>query len=150
MTNLKHIGILAALAVAVALASAAPSCAQTTTTTSTTTPSIGLENSHPVVTQAPKSSRKIMKFHGVVFSASTGSIVLRTPNRPLEIHSFSYSPQVHTRMIEIISKGGFQPGDKVTVKYAQGTTVALHLSGRPSKRKAPKKPAATTTTTAVS
>jgi hypothetical protein len=134
MNMLKRNSSLLGLVIAVALAfAAAPSSAQTTTTTTTTA-----TNSHPVYTSAPRTPKKLLKFHGEVFNATSGSIVLRTPDKPMDIHTFSYSPDVKAKMLEILNKGGYQPGDKVTVKYAPGTTVALHLSGRPSKRKLPK------------
>ncbi|MFZ0818590.1 MAG: hypothetical protein WAM91_00855 [Candidatus Acidiferrales bacterium] len=78
---------------------------------------------------------KKMKFRGLVVSANTASIVLRNPKNPMEIISFTYSYPVRDQMIKIMTAGGFQFQDKVTVEYAYGTTIALKLSGKPSKHK---------------
>lgn len=40
-------------------------------------------------------------------------------------------------MIKVLTAGGFQYGDKLTVDYLEGTTVALRLRGKPSKHKKP-------------
>lgn len=52
-----------------------------------------------------------------------------------EIHTFTYSPSLHEKMQEIFNAGGYQYGDKVVVWYRQGTTVALNIKGKPSKKK---------------
>lgn len=40
-------------------------------------------------------------------------------------------------MLAVIQSGGYQFGDKVTVTYNAGTTVAQDISGKPSKPKNP-------------
>jgi hypothetical protein len=78
---------------------------------------------------------KKMKFRGLVVSANTASIVLRNPKNPMDIISFTYSYPVRDQMIKIMTAGGYQFQDKVTVEYAYGTTIALKLSGKTSKHK---------------
>jgi len=86
---------------------------------------------------APQTAPRIQKFHGIVVTANIGGMLVRDPKNPQHPMSFSYSPVVRDRMVKILTAGGFQYGDKVTVEYAQGTTVALKLHGKPSKPKTP-------------
>jgi hypothetical protein len=88
-----------------------------------------------VVVRSPKPSTKRLKFKGTVLSANIASINLRDQNRPTVVQAFSYSTDVRNQMVKILNAGGYQPGDKVTVEYAPGTTVALKLHGNPSKPK---------------
>jgi hypothetical protein len=89
----------------------------------------------PVVVKSPKPSTKHLKFKGIVISSNISSINLRDQNHPNALQAFSYSPEVRNQMVKIINAGGYQVGDKVTVEYAPGTTVALKLHGNPSKPK---------------
>src|SRR5580658_1274860 len=87
---------------------------------------------------APQSSAppvRIVKYHGTVVTANGSVIILRNPYNPHDEMTFSYSPPVRDLMIKVLAAGGFQYGDKLTVIYANGTTVALKLQGKPSKPK---------------
>ncbi len=83
---------------------------------------------------------KLVKFSGIVVTANVASIVLRNPNDPRQQMGFSYSPAVHDQMLKIMTAGGYRYGDKVTVQYVPGTTIALKLRGKPSKPKKQQQP----------
>jgi hypothetical protein len=87
------------------------------------------------VSDKPPVTVKPLKFKGIVVTASAAAIMVRNPTNPRQPMSFSYSPAVRDQMIKILTAGGFHYGDKVTVVYAPGTTVALKLQGKPSKAK---------------
>jgi hypothetical protein len=87
---------------------------------------------------------KPLKFSGIVVTANVGAIQVRDPKNPAHPMSFSYSPAVRDQMVKILTAGGFQYGDKVTITYATGTTVALKLQGKPSKPKKQQPPPQTT------
>jgi len=89
--------------------------------------------SDPVVVKSPKPSKKPLKFVGLVISANAATLTARSVDNAMLLQTFSYSPGVHSQMIKILNKGGYQYGDKVRVEYAPGTTVALTLKGKASK-----------------
>src|SRR5579863_1611955 len=92
-----------------------------------------VQMSQPVVVKSPKPSTKLLKYKGTVISANSGTIILRNPNNPQQSQSFGYSPQVRDQMVKILTKGGFQYGDKVTVEHAPGSDIAQRMHGKPSK-----------------
>jgi hypothetical protein len=89
--------------------------------------------SQPVVVKSPKPSTKLLKYKGTVISANSASITLRNPENPRLIQSFSFSPQVRDQMVKILTRGGYQYGDAVTVQHAAGSDVAQRMHGKPSK-----------------
>jgi hypothetical protein len=89
--------------------------------------------SQPVVVKSPKPSTKLLKYKGTVISANSATITLRNPQNPQLIQSFSFSPQVRDQMVKILTRGGFQYGDVVTVQHAAGSDVAQRMHGKPSK-----------------
>ena len=89
--------------------------------------------SQPVVVKSPKPSTKLLKYSGTVISANSATITLRNPENPQLVQSFSFCPQVRDQMVKILTEGGFQYGDKVTVKHAAGSDVAQSMHGKPSK-----------------
>ena len=57
----------------------------------------------------------------------------RDKNDERSIQTFSLSPEAATKMQQVVDKGGFQYGDKVTVYYDPTTRKALKFKGKPSK-----------------
>jgi hypothetical protein len=127
--NSRHRILAASLSVAALAVSVAPValiCAVTSTP---------LTQSAPAAANSQQPKPKTLKFHGVVMSFSTASITLRGQQNPREVQSFTFTPQLHDKVVALMKKGGYQNGDKVTVKYAEGTEVAIEISGKPSKPK---------------
>jgi hypothetical protein len=94
--------------------------------------------------QTPAPQPRMMRYRGTVVTANGAAIILRNPANPHEQVTFSYSPMVRAEMVKVLSAGGFQYGDKLTVDFVEGSTVALKLHGKPSKPKKPAPPPQTT------
>ena len=91
------------------------------------------DTSQPVLVAKQNPKTQKLKFKGEVISANSASITLRGQQNPREIQTFTYTAQVRDQMIAILKRGGYRAGDRVTVEYLSGTTVAQHISGKPSK-----------------
>src|SRR5690349_7585904 len=87
------------------------------------------DTSRPVLIAKQNPKVQKLKFKGEVISANAVSITLRGQDNPREIQTFSYSTEVRDQMIAILKQGGYRAGDKVTVEYLSGSTVAQHISG---------------------
>ena len=83
----------------------------------------------PVHTQATKPSKTRFE----VLHMMTTGIQVRSLVNELEIHTFTYSDQIHDAMLKLIDQGGYQYGDKVEIQYQPGTEIALKIKGKPSK-----------------
>lgn len=84
------------------------------------------------VRPAPKPEGQ-QKFEGFVMNANTAQITLRAKGNDLAIRTFSLNEQTAAKMQQIVDKGGFQYGDKVTVYYDGATLKAVKFKGKPSK-----------------
>jgi hypothetical protein len=73
------------------------------------------------------------KFEGTVLNATVAQITVRAKGNDMSIQTFSLSPEASTKMLQIIDKGGYQYGDKVTVFFDPDTKKALKVKGKPSK-----------------
>jgi len=70
---------------------------------------------------------------GEVIHADAQSIVVSEPDNERMIHTFTISPTLKDQMQTIVDRGGYQYGDKVKILHEHGQTVALKISGKPSK-----------------
>ena len=73
------------------------------------------------------------KFEGTVLNATVAQITVRAKGNDMSIQTFSLSPEASAKMLQIIDKGGYQYGDKVTVFFDPDTKKALKVKGKPSK-----------------
>jgi hypothetical protein len=73
------------------------------------------------------------KFQGFVMNANRAQITLRAKGNDLAIRTFSFNEQTAEKMQQIIDKGGYQYGDKVTVYYDAATLKVAKFKGKPSK-----------------
>jgi hypothetical protein len=73
------------------------------------------------------------KFEGFVMNANRAQITLRAKGNDLAIRTFALSDQNAEKMQQIIDKGGYQYGDKVTVYYDVATLKVAKFKGKPSK-----------------
>jgi hypothetical protein len=80
----------------------------------------------------PKPS-KWAKFQGTVMHANIVQITARAKGNDLGIQTFALSEKVSAKMQQIIDKGGYQYGDKVTIFYDPTTMQAMDVKGKPSK-----------------
>jgi hypothetical protein len=85
-----------------------------------------------VVKPKPKPSG-VAKFEGFVMNSNTAQITARAKGNDMSIKTFSLSPDASAKMQQIVDKGGYQYGDKVTIFYDPSTMKALKFKGKPSK-----------------
>jgi hypothetical protein len=88
----------------------------------------------PIVVKAlkPKPS-KWAKFQGTVMHANIAQITARAKGNDLGIQTFPLSEKVSAKMQQIIDRGGYQYGDKVTIFYDPANMQAMNIKGKPSK-----------------
>lgn len=84
------------------------------------------------VTPAPLPQGQ-QKFEGFVMNANRAQITLRAKGNDLAVRTFSLNEQTTEKMQQIIDKGGYQYGDKVTVYYDAATLKVAKFKGKPSK-----------------
>lgn len=90
----------------------------------------------PIVVNAIKPKPKpngVVKFEGFVMNSNVAQITARAKGNDMSIQTFSLSPEASAKMQQIVDKGGFQYGDKVTIFYSPATMKALKFKGKPSK-----------------
>jgi hypothetical protein len=85
------------------------------------------------VTSKPNSNAKGEWLKGEVIHADAESIVVAEQDNERMIHTFTVSPTLKDHMQAIANRGGYQYGDKVKVLHQPGQTVALKVSGKPSR-----------------
>ena len=97
---------------------------------------IVLDTAVPILINAIKPKPKangLVKFEGFVMNANIAQITARQKGNELTIQSFPLSEQASAKMQQIVDKGGFQYGDKVTIFYNPATLQAVKVKGKPSK-----------------
>ena len=68
-----------------------------------------------------------------VIHADAQAIIVREEANGMMIHTFTFSPDLKDKMQAIVDKGGYQYGDRVKILHQAGQSVALKISGKPSK-----------------
>jgi hypothetical protein len=97
---------------------------------------IVVDTAVPIVVNAVKPKPKptgLAKFEGYVQHANTAQITVRAKGNDLSIQTFPLSEAVSAKMQQIVDKGGYQYGDKVTIFYDPATQKAMKIKGKPSK-----------------
>jgi len=83
------------------------------------------------VTPKPKDVG-LVKFQGFVMNANAAQVTVRAKGNDMAIRSFSLSQPAASKMQQIIDKGGYQYGDKITVYYDPQSQQAMKFKGKPS------------------
>jgi hypothetical protein len=97
---------------------------------------IVVDTAVPIIVSAVKPKPKpsgVEKFEGFVMHANVAQITLRSKGNDLAIRTFALSPDATIKMQQIVDKGGYQYGDKVTVLYDPASQTAMKIKGKPSK-----------------
>jgi len=89
----------------------------------------------PIIVSAvkPKPKPGIAKFEGFVMHANIAQITVRAKGNDMAIRTFPLSEAAVAKMQQIVDKGGYQYGDKVTVLYDAVSQKAIKVKGKPSK-----------------
>jgi hypothetical protein len=75
----------------------------------------------------------LLKFEGTVMHASSIQVTVRAKDNDMAIRSFPLTGQAATKMQQVVEKGGFQYGDKITIFYDPTSLQAVKFKGKPSK-----------------
>ena len=93
-----------------------------------------VETAVPIVVATIKPNRpQFPKFEGTVINATVAQITVRAKGNDMAIQTFPLAPDASAKMLQIIDKGGYQYGDKVTVFFDPESKKALKVKGKPSK-----------------
>jgi len=94
-----------------------------------------IETAVPIVvgTLKPNKGPQPPKFEGTVINATVAQITVRAKGNDMAIQTFPLAPDASAKMLQIIEKGGYQYGDKVTVFFDPESKKALKVKGKPSK-----------------
>ena len=88
----------------------------------------------PIIVNAVKPKPTgLAKFEGTVMHANIAQITVRAKGNDLAIRTFALSETATTKMQQIVDKGGYQYGDKVTVLYDPTSLKAMKIKGKPSR-----------------
>lgn len=93
------------------------------------------ETAVPIIvnTIKPNKGPQPPKFEGTVLNATVAQITVRAKGNDMAIQTFPLTPEASAKMLQIIDKGGYQYGDKVTVFFDPETKKAFKVKGKPSK-----------------
>jgi hypothetical protein len=93
-----------------------------------------IETAVPIVVATIKPNRpQFPKFEGTVINATVAQITVRANGNDMAIQTFPLAPDASAKMLQIIDKGGYQYGDRVTVFFDPESKKALKVKGKPSK-----------------
>ena len=94
-----------------------------------------VDTAAPIVVNAIKPKPKatgLVKFQGFVMNANIAQVTVRAKGNDLAIQTFSLGEKASARMQQIVDKGGYQYGDKITVYYDPQSLKAMKFKGKPS------------------
>ena len=97
---------------------------------------IVVDTAVPILVNAIKPKPKangLVRFEGFVMNANIAQITARAKGNDLTIETFQLSQEASAKMQQIVDKGGYQYGDKVTIYYKPSTMQAMKVKGKPSK-----------------
>ena len=133
MTSLKLLAGSGIAAVLLVAGFSSPACAQGPIPV---VAPIVVDTAVPIIVSAVKPKPKFTgaeKFEGFVMNANIAQITVRAKGNDLGLRTFPLSEAAAAKMQQIIDKGGYQYGDKVTVLYDPTSQKALKVKGKPSK-----------------
>lgn len=87
----------------------------------------------PIVIKQKPPKQHTEQFKGTVMHANSAQITVRGIENELAIRTFALSREVSEKMQQIIDRGGYQYGDKVTIVYDPATQTAVKIKGKPSR-----------------
>jgi len=135
MNMLNYRGVIVAAALCALWGGAAlPAAAQIPTSLIP----VAIDTAAPIVVNAVKPKPKplpagVVKYEGFVMHANTAQITVRAKGSDMTLQTFTLSPNAAARMQQIVDKGGYQYGDKVTIIYNTANQMALKIKGKPSR-----------------
>jgi hypothetical protein len=133
---MKKIDKVAGFGLPLVVAAAALFCSPAAAQVPTSVVPIVVDTAVPIVvnTVKPKPTPTgLAKFEGFVMNANVAQITVRAKGNDLAIRTFPLSQEASAKMQQIVDKGGYQYGDKVTILFEPATSKAVKVKGKPSK-----------------
>ena len=89
----------------------------------------------PIIVRAvkPKAPEGSAKFEGFIMNANIAQITAWAKGNETAIMTFSLTKDTAAKMQQIVDRGGYQYGDKVTIYYDPATHQVMKFKGKPSK-----------------
>jgi hypothetical protein len=94
-----------------------------------------VDTAAPIIVNAIKPKPKatgLVKFQGFVMHANIAQVTVRAKDNEQSIQSFALGEKASAKMQQIVDKGGYQYGDKITVFYDPQSLKAIKFKGKPS------------------
>jgi hypothetical protein len=94
-----------------------------------------VDTAAPIIVNAIKPKPKatgLVKFQGFVMHANIAQVTVRAKENEQAIQSFPLGEKASAKMQQIVDKGGYQYGDKITVYYDPQSLKAIKFKGKPS------------------
>jgi hypothetical protein len=94
-----------------------------------------VDEAAPIIVNAIKPKPKatgLVKFQGFVMHANIAQVTVRARNNEQAIQSFPLGERASAKMQQIVDKGGYQYGDKITIYYDPQSLKAIKFKGKPS------------------
>lgn len=82
-----------------------------------------------VKVKTPKPQKpKVLTFKGELLHMDGNSMMVRDAVNNSLVRTFTYAPAVAKKLQKRLARGGYPYGERVSVKYAQGTSLAQGIS----------------------
>ncbi len=94
-----------------------------------------VDEAAPIIVNAIKPKPKatgLVKFQGFVLHSNIAQVTVRARNNEQAIQTFPLGEKASAKMQQIVDKGGYQYGDKITVYYDPQSLKAIKFKGKPS------------------
>jgi hypothetical protein len=75
----------------------------------------------------------LARFEGTVMNANKVQLTVRAKDNDMAVRTFALTGAAATKMEQLIEKGGYQYGDKITIYYDPQSQQAVKFKGKPSK-----------------
>jgi len=131
---MKRSFLFAGVAVLALLVPAMPALPRAAAQTPVVAPVV-VDTAAPIVVNAVKPKPKasgLVKFQGIVLHANIAQVTVRAKNDERAIQTFPLGEKASAKMQQIVDKGGYQYGDKITVYYDPQSLKAIKFKGKPS------------------
>jgi hypothetical protein len=95
-----------------------------------------VDTAAPIIVNEIKPKPKatgLAKFQGSVVHANIAQVTVRAKGNDMALQTFSLGDKASAKMQQIIDKGGYQYGDKITVYYDPQSLKAVKFKGKPSR-----------------
>jgi hypothetical protein len=90
----------------------------------------------PIVVNAIKPKPKangLARFEGTVLHADRAQVTVKALGNDMSIQTFALSAAAADKMQQVVDKGGYQYGDKISLEYDPQSMQIVKFKGKPSK-----------------